>query len=46
MVTEGKDKDREGEEGWRERSHMGAWQRWNCGQALPLLAQPGFFPGH
>lgn len=23
METEGKDKDREGEGGWRERSHMG-----------------------
>lgn len=46
METEGKDKDREGEEGWRERSSMGAGQRRNHGQALSLLAQPGSSQGH
>lgn len=42
----GKIRTGRGEEGWRESSYKGAWRRWSRGQALPLLAQPGFFRGH
>lgn len=46
METEGKDKAREGESRWRERSHMVALAEMELWAGSALVAQPGFFQGY